>query len=129
MIVGPALSGTDSAWLEPCFKAGLLGYFDAVTVHPYGDAPPEEREKHYRGVARLIEKYRPKDKPVPIFSGEWGYTGANVSAEMQGKLLARQWLFNLSMNVPMSIWYDLARRRHRPAQRRAPASAWSRTAT
>jgi hypothetical protein len=106
MIVGPALSGTDSRWLEPCYKAGLLEYFDAVTVHPYGNEPPEDRERHYRGVRKLIDKYQPKGKTIPIFSGEWGYSSAMFPPEQQAKLLARQWLFNLSMNVPVSIWYD-----------------------
>ena len=107
MIVGPALSGTDGAWLEPCYRGGLLEFFDAVTVHPYGNEPPEDRERHYRGVAALLERYRPPGRSIPILSGEWGYSAAgNVSEEMQGKFLARQWLFNLSMNVPVSIWYD-----------------------
>jgi hypothetical protein len=108
MIVGPALSGTDSAWLEPCYRGGLLEYFSAVTVHPYGNEPPEDRERHYRGVRALIDRYQPKGRAIPILSGEWGYSSAAgaFTPEMQGKLLARQWLFNLSMNVPLSIWYD-----------------------
>ena len=68
--------------------------------------PPEAREIHYRGVRALIDRYQPKGKFVPILSGEWGYTATAVSPEVQGKLLARQWLFNLSMKIPLSIWYD-----------------------
>ena len=37
IFVGPALSGTDGAWMEPIYKSGLLEYFDAITVHPYGN--------------------------------------------------------------------------------------------
>jgi hypothetical protein len=106
LFCGPALSGTDSAWLEPCFKSGLLEYWDAVTVHPYGDEPPESRATHYQGVRALLERYSPKGKSIPLLSGEWGYTAARVSREMQGKLLARQILFNLASNIPLSIWYD-----------------------
>jgi hypothetical protein len=106
MVVGPALSGTDGAWLEPCYQAGLLEWWDGVTVHPYGNEPPEMREPHYRGVRNLIDRYRPKGKDIPIFSGEWGYSSATFSPEQQGKLLARQWLSNLWLNVPVSIWYD-----------------------
>ena len=106
LVVGPALSGTDGAWLEPCYKAGLLDYFNAVSVHPYGNEPPEAREVHYRGVRALIDRYQPRGKFVPILSGEWGYTATAVTPEMQGKLLARQWLFNLSLKIPLSIWYD-----------------------
>ncbi len=103
---GPALSGTDGAWLEPCFKAGLLQYWDAVSVHPYGDEPPEMRAKHYQGVRALIERYEPKGKSIPLLSGEWGYTATSVSPETQGKYLARQILFNISSGIPLSIWYD-----------------------
>ena len=39
--VGPATSGIDFSFLESCFKAGLLEYWDAVTVHPYRPAMPE----------------------------------------------------------------------------------------
>jgi hypothetical protein len=103
---GPGLSGTDAAWLEPCYKAGLLQYWDAVSVHPYGDEPPETREPHYKGVRALIDRYAPKGKSIPILSGEWGYTAARVPRETQGKFVAREILFNLYSGIPLSIWYD-----------------------
>jgi hypothetical protein len=103
---GPALSGTDAAWLESCFKAGLLQYWDAVSVHPYGDEPPETRAKHYEGIRALIDHYAPRGKSIPLLSGEWGYTATRVSAETQGKYLARQILFNISSGIPLGIWYD-----------------------
>src|SRR5438067_12276078 len=77
-----------------------------MPVHPYGNEPPEEREWHYKGVRALLDRYRPGDRAIPILSGEWGYSGVTFSPELQGKLLARQWLFNLSMNVGLNIWYD-----------------------
>jgi hypothetical protein len=103
---GPALSGTDGGWLEPCYKAGLLNYWDAVTVHPYGDEPPEGRAPHYRGSFALLERYCPAGKTVPLLSGEWGYTVTRVNPETQGKYFARQMLFNLLSGIPLSIWYD-----------------------
>jgi hypothetical protein len=106
LFCGPGLSGTDAAWLEPCYKAGLLQYWDAVTVHPYGDEPPEARAPHYQGVRALLEKYRPAGKSIPVLSGEWGYTVARVGREKQGKYLARQFLFNTCSGIPLSIWYD-----------------------
>jgi hypothetical protein len=106
VVVGPALSGTDGAWLEPCYKAGLLQYWDAVTVHPYGNEPPETRLTHYPLVKALIARYAPTGKKVPVLSGEWGYSSAHLSADIQAKFLARQWLVNLSQAIPLSIWYD-----------------------
>jgi hypothetical protein len=103
---GPGLSGTDAAWLEPCYKAGVLQYWDAVSVHPYGNEPPETRDRAYKGVRALIDRYQPKGKTIPILSGEWGFTAAQVSREVQGKFLARELLFNLYCGIPLSIWYD-----------------------
>jgi hypothetical protein len=102
--VGPALAGTGADWLEPCYQSGLLEYWDAVTVHPYGDANPETRS--YGGLQQLIDKYAPKGKHVPVCSGEWGFTSARMSVDTQGKYLAREFLLNLSEHVPLSIWYD-----------------------
>src|SRR5206468_6291427 len=94
-----------------CFKAGLLEYWDAVSVHPYGQEPPEGRAEQYRSLRLLIDKHKPlakADKPIPILSGEWGYSSitSGVDETSQGKYLARQWLFNLSQEIPLSIWYD-----------------------
>ena len=39
--VGPATSTIDFKFLEACFKAGLLEYWSAVSVHPYRLQDPE----------------------------------------------------------------------------------------
>jgi hypothetical protein len=56
----------------------------------------------------LIEQHKPKGKTIPILSGEWGYSSAwgGISPEIQGKYLSREFLFNLSQDIPLSIWYD-----------------------
>ena len=106
--VGPAVSTMDFRFLETCFKAGLLNYWDAVTVHPYRSQPPETVEKDYRTLRTLIAKYAPKGKRVPIVSGEWGYSSVwnGMDPVKQGKMLPRQWLVNFACGVPLSIWYD-----------------------
>ncbi len=107
--VGPACSTMDWPFLESCFKAGVLEYFDAVSVHPYRPQPPETVAADYRRLRQLIAQYAPKNKSIPVFSGEWGYScaqGSAIDAETQGKYLARQWLTNISNDVPLSIWYD-----------------------
>jgi hypothetical protein len=106
LVVGPALSGTDGAWLEPIYKSGLLRYLDAITVHPYGDFPPEDRKIHYDGVKGLLDRYLPWGKHIPVYSGEWGYSSANVSAELQARYAARMFLFNIAEGINLSIWYD-----------------------
>lgn len=105
--IGPACSTMDFKFLETCFKGGLLQYFQAVSVHPYRGAPPETVAKDYAKLRAMIVKYAPAGKSIPIYSGEWGYSSINgISADEQGRRLARQWLINISNNVPLSIWYD-----------------------
>ena len=107
-IIGPATSEVDLPFLEACFDAGLLELWDAVSVHPYRQNGPESAALDYAKLRRLIAKYAPKGKVIPILSGEWGYSSAwhNEDAEKQGKMLPRQWLTNLAQHVPLSIWYD-----------------------
>jgi len=107
-IIGPATSEVDLKFLEGCFKAGLLEWWDAVSVHPYRQSGPEGAEADYRKLRELIAQYAPKGKTVPILSGEWGYSSAwqNHDDAKQGRMLARHWLVNLANRIPLSIWYD-----------------------
>jgi hypothetical protein len=106
--IGPATSGVDFTFLEECFKAGLLEYWSAVSVHPYRQEVPETAAADYARLRRLIGHYAPRGKTIPILSGEWGYsaTWRDFDDAKQGKYLARQWLTNQANDVPLSIWYD-----------------------
>ncbi|MFN0169747.1 MAG: glycosyl hydrolase [Bryobacteraceae bacterium] len=108
VLVGPAVAQTDSWFLDRCFRAGLLDYWSAVTVHPYRTTEPETVAERYRSLRTLIARYAPKGKRIPLWSGEWGYAvGApGITVENQGKFLPRQWLTNVANDVPVSIWYD-----------------------
>jgi hypothetical protein len=106
--IGPACSTMDFKFLEACFKGGLLEYWSAVSVHPYRQTPPETVEADYGKLKQLIAQYGPKEKSIPIYSGEWGYSSGwdKFDEAKQGKYLPRQWLTNLESGVPISIWYD-----------------------
>jgi len=108
LYMGPATSGIKLPFLEACFKAGLLEYWCAVLVHPYRHTGPETAAAEYAALRRLIAQYAPPGKTIPILSGEWGYSAASndMDETKQGKMLPRQWLVNLSNDVPLSIWYD-----------------------
>lgn len=108
IFIGPATSGVDFPFLEACFKGGLLDLWSAVSVHPYRQVPPETVSEDYRRLRLLIARYAPPGRKIPILSGEWGYsaTWRGMNEERQGLLLPRQWLTNLSNEVPLSIWYD-----------------------
>ena len=107
-VIGPATSGVDLQFAESCFKAGLLDWWDAVSVHPYRQSGPESAAADYQKLRALIARYAPKGKSIPIISGEWGYSSAwqNFDDATQGQMLARQWLVNLANHIPLSIWYD-----------------------
>jgi polysaccharide biosynthesis protein PslG len=119
IFIGPATAGVAFPFLEECFKAGLLNYWTAVSVHPYRGTRPETATEEFQTLRKLIDRYTPKNKKIEIISGEWGYPsipkwgypaipnlGKNLDEENQGKYLARQWLNNLANNIILSIWYD-----------------------
>lgn len=108
ILSGPATSTIDMAFLEGCFQAGLLQWWDAVTVHPYRHVGPELVDAEYDALRRLIAKYAPEGKKIAILSGEWGYSSAwdGHDADSQGRMLTRQWLVNAANGIPVSIWYD-----------------------
>lgn len=59
----------------------------------------------------MISRYRPpsdKYRPIPIVSGEWGYSSVwpGMTEEKQAQTVARQRLTNIANGIPISIWYD-----------------------
>jgi len=113
MLVGPATSGIDSDFLEACFKAGLLNYWSGVSVHPYRQTSPESVADEYCVLRHAVSRYRTANvsestRDLPIISGEWGYSSVwrGMNEQIQGELLARQFLTNIANGIPISIWYD-----------------------
>jgi hypothetical protein len=110
-LIGPAVSEMDFAFLETCFKAGLLDYWVAVSVHPYLRSDPEDVVPEYCKLRTRIEAYRFRsgsDRTIPIISSEWGYSAVwrGMNEEKQGALFAREMLTNVANDIPISIWYD-----------------------
>jgi len=72
-----------------------------VTVHPYRQKGPETAAGEYVQLRRMIAKYAPKGKTIPIMSGEWGYSSAwhNFDDARQGKYLPREWMTNLANDI------------------------------
>ena len=108
LCVAPATSTIDLNFLEGCFKQGLLEMVDAVTVHPYRGDSPETVAPEYAKLRALIKQYHPRRPDLPIISGEWGYAAGRdgLDVQKQGDYMARQFLTNLSLGIPLSIWYD-----------------------
>lgn len=111
LVVAGATSQIPFEWLEECFKQGLLEWIDVLSVHPYRSQPPETVIEDYTELKRLVERYVPQGKQIPIISGEWGYSNLNwdqtrLSEQEQAEYLARMFLINLHQGIDVSIWYD-----------------------
>jgi len=111
IIAAPALASMRFDWLEECFQLGLLKWIDVLTVHPYRDAAPETVIDDYTRLRKMIKKYSPGGKEIPIISGEWGYSlitfgSKRLTEERQAQYLVRMFLVNLWQGIPLSIWYD-----------------------
>ena len=108
LFVGPALAGMDRPWLKQILQDGVLKEFDAITVHPYRQTPPETVVADYTNFRRLIARLAPAGRVIPLISSEWGYSTVWMKrdADRQGKYLAREFLTNLMCGIPLSIWYD-----------------------
>ncbi len=111
LVVAPATSGIPFGWIEDCFKAGMLNWIDALSVHPYRPQAPETVISDYGRLVALVARYAPQGRQIPILSGEWGYSLVNwdnsrLSEGQQAQYLARMFLTNLAQAVPVSIWYD-----------------------
>jgi hypothetical protein len=106
--IGPGSSGVDLNFLEACFKAGLLKYWSAVSVHPYRQSPPDTVMTDYARLRAMIDQYAPHGKYIPIISSEWGYSSVwgAFDPELQGEYLPREFLTNIAAGIPVSIWYD-----------------------
>ncbi|OHB77280.1 MAG: hypothetical protein A2W31_13170 [Planctomycetes bacterium RBG_16_64_10] len=110
-ILAPATSRFPWPFLDFLCAGGLLGQIDQLSVHPYRAGAPETATADYQRLRELIRKYTPAGSaPLPIVSGEWGYSnwhqGKPFPRERQAAYLARQFLNNIAAGVQLSIWYD-----------------------
>ena len=140
VFIGPALAWMQRpwkdglTWVQWIFKGGVLRVFDAVSVHPYREQPPEtvigdyrlfrrvanrgrswgpESRGDYRLFRGVVANYAPAGRSPPLVSSEWGYPsvpewfyGRGYSSSTQARFLAREFLVNLMCHVRLSIWYD-----------------------
>ena len=110
-VVAGATSQIPLKWFEGCFKNGLLNWIDVLSVHPYRSQAPETVIPDYAKFRKLIARYAPASKQIPVISGEWGYSNINwdkskLTEQQQAEYLVRMFLINSYQNIPVSIWYD-----------------------
>lgn len=107
-LVGPASAAIDPPFLEACFKAGLLNYWSAVSIHTYTPGDPERVANDLLQVRLLMRKYMPPGKVIPVIVTEWGYSAAwnGMDERKQASMLARSWLTQIASGEPLTFWYD-----------------------
>jgi hypothetical protein len=108
MMVGPALYGTHLDFIDTLGRAGVLADWSALTIHPYLRGGPETYGPTYDQARTLIKKYAPPGQRMDLLCGESGYTSVwkGTNEVMQGKYLARLYLFDVFSGIPVTIWYD-----------------------
>ncbi len=108
-IIAPAASGFGLDFISYLGQKGVLAQLDGVSVHPYRGNEPESARTEWTVLRSIVDRYS-GGRGIPLLSGEWGYsTGGEherVTEDTQADYLTRQWLSNLAMGVPVSIWYD-----------------------
>jgi len=69
-LIGPATSEIDFDFIETCFKAGLLEYWSAVSIHPYRRGDPETAAQDYCRLRELIKTYAPVQVQSPTSNAQ-----------------------------------------------------------
>ena len=108
-VIGGALVGVDLTWLGQVFNAGGLQYMDAISLHPYQQAPETgPLDGQMRAVESLVEQYN-AGRPKPIWVSELGWsTCCNIVDEpTQARYLVRGAVLALSGGAQQFTWYDL----------------------
>jgi len=106
-VIGPAASNFAWPLLRRFIAADRAGCFDAISVHPYRDGPPESVLQDWATLFGLTVCFGKTSCPA-LVSSEWGYsvTGGAATAERQADDVTRVYLLNLLAGVPLSVVYD-----------------------
>ncbi len=107
-LVGPATAEIDLPFLQACFKAGLLNYWSAVSIHTYTPGDPETVANDLLQVRLLERRYATAGRNIPVIVSEWGYSSVwkGMDEQKQAEMLARGWLTQVANDEPLSFWYD-----------------------
>jgi hypothetical protein len=113
-VLAGATAGADARFLEGMYAAGAMGFFDAISIHPYsGDRSPtmcsSARNSFACGVEAVHATMLRHNDRRPIWLTEWG---AEVGPQMseatqaeylrQGLSLVATWPY-----VRGALWYEL----------------------
>lgn len=114
-IIGPGVTPDHSDFIGDCATAGLFGYLDGCSVHPYGYGQPNWRPlsqlpNDYDGIRAMLASY----PNMPIYSSEWGYSTVGDTAmdsytpSGQAQALLNMFAAERDAGVRLSIWYEFS---------------------
>src|SRR5262249_8960505 len=106
-VIGPAASGFVWTLLRDLAAADRAGCFDAISVHPYRDEPPESVLVDWSAAATRMSRSGRGAHPA-LVSSEWGYSSVAgvLSLDRQAELVVRAYLLNVMAGIPLSVIYD-----------------------
>lgn len=106
-VIGPAASGFVWPLLHDFTAADRTGCFDAVSIHPYRDEPPESVLRDWASARSRVRQYGCTGCPTFV-SSEWGYSSVAgvLSPDEQAQFVVRAYLLNVMAGIPVSIIYD-----------------------
>lgn len=134
-VLAGAIAAGDVDYVNEMYKAGIKGYFDALSIHPYtGVYPNDSSGRSYGpnecptgvessklwcfkiGVERVRQAMLAKsdDKPIWLtefgFSSTTGWNGSKFPNDQADHLRASIALINTWNFVPVACWYQLVDR-------------------
>jgi hypothetical protein len=121
-ILGGAVSKTDTTYVSRMYDAGVRGYMDALSIHPYvwlrpapGGTPEDCSYMPMSlkcGVPAVRDVMVSRGDNVPIWFTEFGWSSQSLGEATQADYLKRA--FNIIAGfpyVPVAVWYmDIDRR-------------------
>ncbi len=115
VLVGGAVAGLKLDWLSSMLAAGGVGFFDALSIHPYNFSQPDRTAHAFAqsvvATESIIHRYTGgRDVPLYITEMGWPLFGGpgGISLEQQASLLAQMFLTARTMPFLKGIWwYDL----------------------
>lgn len=110
LVVGPSAANYNTVWLYKAIKnENMLSLFDGLSVHPY--QPGNIPEKVIKQDAQVKTWIPASDIDKPLLFTELGYSigvGRNeVTAELQGAYLQRQYLLSLMLGARVNAFYSM----------------------
>jgi polysaccharide biosynthesis protein PslG len=120
-VIGPTASGFLWWFLEAFVEADRGGCFDAVSVHPYRDEPPESVLRDWHRARALLPACKAGSRCLGLVNSEWGYsvTGGAWTAQRQAAFVVRLRLLDVMAGIPLSIIYDWKNDGPNPADKEA----------